>query len=396
MALFGGRLKVYERQAVVTVEGWLAFKAAPELSKLLVALRAAIDEAFVEKVLNPQGSGMEENDGGGNRDSGVGDGDPGRVGGSRCAKAIRAVEALVMCGSSMCSSHTPLGALPLSVSQHSTTRRMNQIQSPNGNDESTQISNTFSQLSINNEESKMNTYYSTSSSGNSSVQVRKGDWLCPKSGCGVNNFASRMRCFRCNTHSDENVNESRSEKSLQQPAVLVEAGTIGLNVNASGNSSNSSSRRPLKGMESARNNSSDGNISNGFSSSSSSSANANANVPSLVYNRPKGESQSAVSSRLVTLGGGITQAMVGNPHPYQGGVGVASREAWETTGDDRDRGGPEEGGRHASRGRGTGSGRGQGRGRISVGVEELRMSGSQRGRGDRGHRPGRGRQSDVK
>jgi ATP-dependent RNA helicase DHX29 len=39
LALFGGRLKIYERHGVVTIEDWLAFKVSGELSKLLVTVR---------------------------------------------------------------------------------------------------------------------------------------------------------------------------------------------------------------------------------------------------------------------------------------------------------------------------------------------------------------------
>ena len=42
--------QVYERHGVITVEGWLAFRATADLARLLVALRTAVEEAFADKV----------------------------------------------------------------------------------------------------------------------------------------------------------------------------------------------------------------------------------------------------------------------------------------------------------------------------------------------------------
>ena len=33
--------------------------------------------------------------------------------------------------------------------------------------------------------------------GNAGGNVRPGDWSCPS--CGINNFASRIKCFKCGT-----------------------------------------------------------------------------------------------------------------------------------------------------------------------------------------------------
>ena len=30
-------------------------------------------------------------------------------------------------------------------------------------------------------------------------ELRRGDWTCPNSNCGINCFASRVTCFKCHT-----------------------------------------------------------------------------------------------------------------------------------------------------------------------------------------------------
>ena len=53
IALFGGRLKLFERQSALTVDSWLAFKASPPLMRLLSTIRDQMESAFSEKVLDP-------------------------------------------------------------------------------------------------------------------------------------------------------------------------------------------------------------------------------------------------------------------------------------------------------------------------------------------------------
>ena len=93
------------------VEGWLAFKATRDLAKLLVELRGAVEEAFVDKVLDPQGLGQgvddnnndedegDENDGDDDGD-GVGVGaspSPGAARSQKWSRAMRAIETLLAC-----------------------------------------------------------------------------------------------------------------------------------------------------------------------------------------------------------------------------------------------------------------------------------------------------------
>ena len=101
--------QVFERQGVIVVEGWLAFKATRDLAKLLVELRGAVEEAFVDKVLDPQGLGQgtdegDDDDEDNDEDDGTGassSASPGPSAGAarsqKWSRAMRAIETLLAC-----------------------------------------------------------------------------------------------------------------------------------------------------------------------------------------------------------------------------------------------------------------------------------------------------------
>ena len=105
---------------MIVVEGWLAFKATRDLAKLLVELRGAVEEAFVDKVLDPQGLGQEVDDNNnndedgddGDENDGEEDGDgvgvgaspspspspsPGAARSQKWSRAMSAIETLLAC-----------------------------------------------------------------------------------------------------------------------------------------------------------------------------------------------------------------------------------------------------------------------------------------------------------
>jgi inhibitor of KinA sporulation pathway (predicted exonuclease) len=52
------------------------------------------------------------------------------------------------------------------------------------------------------------------------ISFRPGDWYCPNSACGFQNFASRHTCFRCHT---PNPNQGQQQQQQQQPAASQHA-----------------------------------------------------------------------------------------------------------------------------------------------------------------------------
>ena len=53
MALFSGRLKCNEQGGYVLVDGWIKMACAPKVVKCLLLVTDAIDDAFMEKVVDP-------------------------------------------------------------------------------------------------------------------------------------------------------------------------------------------------------------------------------------------------------------------------------------------------------------------------------------------------------
>jgi len=60
LALFGGRIKVYEKQGALTVDGWLHFKATPVVMRVISRLREKMETAFTQKVLDPLAAAGDE------------------------------------------------------------------------------------------------------------------------------------------------------------------------------------------------------------------------------------------------------------------------------------------------------------------------------------------------
>lgn len=50
--------------------------------------------------------------------------------------------------------------------------------------------------------------------GGNYSNVRPGDWQCP--GCQINNFASRIQCFKCNTAKGAEIVPGQQQQNVQQ------------------------------------------------------------------------------------------------------------------------------------------------------------------------------------
>lgn len=59
LALFCGKMAANLREGVVVVNGWLTFSAVADVSRCLSYVREEIEEAFIEKVLNPDAAQSE-------------------------------------------------------------------------------------------------------------------------------------------------------------------------------------------------------------------------------------------------------------------------------------------------------------------------------------------------
>ena len=53
LALFSSHFKVYEREGVLVVDGWLMFRSTGNICQALQTLRNSVDDAFLERALNP-------------------------------------------------------------------------------------------------------------------------------------------------------------------------------------------------------------------------------------------------------------------------------------------------------------------------------------------------------
>ena len=53
LALFSSHFTAYEGQGVIVIDGWLRFKTSSALCKAIQNLRNTVDDAFLERALNP-------------------------------------------------------------------------------------------------------------------------------------------------------------------------------------------------------------------------------------------------------------------------------------------------------------------------------------------------------
>lgn len=53
LLLFGGRLRVYHRQQVVTVDEWIQLRSHPQVGVLVKRLRQGLDDLLREKIMDP-------------------------------------------------------------------------------------------------------------------------------------------------------------------------------------------------------------------------------------------------------------------------------------------------------------------------------------------------------
>lgn len=171
IALFASKFKVYEKLGVTVVDGWLGFKCSTDLSGLLVRIRQALEEAFVEKVVDPSGSS------------------------DKLRKVVQMVKTLTLNDISKSNPISPV------LNASSTVAAVASDKKPgdwvclhcHSNNFASRSScfrcNKTKEAFLDNQEVAM------SCQGKQGITSRDGDWIC--SSCSINNFASRSSCFKC-------------------------------------------------------------------------------------------------------------------------------------------------------------------------------------------------------
>jgi uncharacterized membrane protein YgcG len=137
LMLFGGQLKVWHREQVITVDNWLAFRAPRRVAVLVRLLRDGLEEIMRRKIAAPDAPVSDTGE-----------------------KIIQALSRLL---------RSEVGEMSAEDLKRELAHR---------------------------EKQKLRAKIKVEKALLKGLDKREGDWQCPK--CKCNCFASRMNCFKCN------------------------------------------------------------------------------------------------------------------------------------------------------------------------------------------------------